>query len=171
MNWIDFILAILLILNIIGGFTTGLVKSLYDLTCLVASLVVGLIALPVSTVALQALGLSVSLSYFIGFSAVFIAMQVILAIAGTAITKKAGKRIKGSAFESLNRLFGPLPQILIFLISMSFFLALLVSFPVANPIKSAIQSSKYGGALSEPAVRIFRSVSEQAANADSSNPI
>lgn len=164
MNWIDFILAIILILNIFGGFTTGLVKSLYDLTCLVASLVIALIALPVSTTVLQALGLSVSLSYFIGFSGVFIIIQVVLAIAGTTITKKANKYVKGSAFESLNRLFGPLPQIMIFMISMSFFLALLVAFPVANPIKSAITSSKYGGTLSEPAVRIFRSVSERAVN-------
>lgn len=164
-------MAIILILNIISGFTTGLVKSLYDLSCLVISLGLALIALPLSTLALQTIGFSKSLSYFVGFSAVFIIMQVILAIAGTAITKKANKYVKGSAFESLNRLFGPLPQILIFMISMSFFLALLVSFPVANPIKSAILSSKYGTALSEPAARIFQSVSKQAANADKSNPI
>jgi len=155
MNWIDFVLAIILVLNIVNGFSTGLARSSIELLHLVVSIIVAAVSYPYAAVPLRMLGIPHGVSLFIGFGIMFVIVQVVLAITASPFMKKLKRKIKGSTFETLDKLLGPVPQIINFAITMSFFLALLISFPVANPVKEAILNSKYGQKLAQPAITVL----------------
>ncbi len=158
MNWIDVLLILIAILSTLNGIKSGLMAGLVEFANLLISLFLAVSALPVSGALFRALGLSGGLAMFFGYFAVFIIMQIVLVLAERPFVKRMKRTIHGSSFNPLDRTFGPVPQILMFLIGTSFVLAVLVTFPLSNPLKTAVLNSRLGKPLAAPAVRVLNTV-------------
>lgn len=161
MNWLDYLIIIFFILNFLAGLSNGLVRGLFELARLVISIAVAVVAFPTAAAALRLIGVPSILSYFAGFLSVMIIVQVILAIIGQPWAKRIKRAMKDTGTRPLDRLLGPIPQLTMVSISLSFFLALFLSFPIYTPIKTAIIDSRYGSQLAQPALTVLAKVSDQ----------
>ncbi len=161
MNWLDYVIIIFFILNFLAGLSNGLVHGLFELARLVISIAVAVVAFPAAASLMRLFGVPSVLSYFLGFLAVMIIVQVVLAIIGRPWARRIKRTMKDAGVRPLDRLLGPIPQVIMVSISLSFFLALFLSFPIYTPIKTAITNSRYGSSLAQPALTVLASVSDQ----------
>jgi uncharacterized membrane protein required for colicin V production len=161
MNWVDYLIILFFILNILGGFANGFVSGVIEFVRFLISLAVALVAFPAVAVLLRLIGVPSDFSFFFGFFFALVGVQVLLAIIGRPLTKRLKRAVKSSDFRAVDKFLGPIPQIVMLAISLSFFLALLVSFPIYNPLKAAIINSRYGKPLAQPALSALAAVSKQ----------
>ena len=164
MNWVDLLIILFFVLNILGGFANGLVSGVIELVRFLISLAVALVAFPAIAFLLRLVGLPSASSFFFGFFVAMIGVQVVLAIVGRPLTRRLRRAVKSSDFRVIDRILGPVPQVVMLTISLSFFLALLISFPIYNPLKAAIINSRYGKPLAQPALSALAAVSSQVKN-------
>ena len=155
MNWVDGFLILILIINVITGLKSGFVLGVIEFLRFVVSVVVAILAFGLAALPLQAIGVPVNAAKFFGFFLVMVLVQIILTLALKPITDGIKKGLKDTVLDPVDKVFGPLPQISMFLISMSFFLALTVTFPIFTPLKDAVLASRFGKPLAEPAVRVL----------------
>jgi hypothetical protein len=136
MNWVDIFLILILLINVINGVKSGFVIGVIEFLR-------------------QIIGVSVNAAKFFGFFLVMVLVQIILTLALKPITDRIKKGLKDTVLDPVDKVFGPLPQISMFLISMSFFLALTITFPIFTPLTDAVLASRFGKPLAEPAVRVL----------------
>lgn len=152
MNWIDLLITLLLILNVISGYQKGFVDVLFELVFFALGLGGALRFYPNAAFVLSNyLRLSFGLANFLGFFLVLGLVQIFLSIIFSGIRKKIKDSIKKSPVHPVDKLFGPVPQFVIALVGMSFILALILSYPVSRPIKGSIENSRFGKSLAQPA--------------------
>lgn len=161
MNWVDYLIILFFILNILAGFASGLVNGLIELARFVISLAVAVVAFPGVAALLRFVGFPSAVSFFFGFLGTMIAVQVILAIIGRPLTRRLRRGVRNSGLNKIDKLLGPVPQVIMLAISLSFFLALFISFPIYNPAKVAILESRYGKPLAQPALSALAAFSNQ----------
>jgi uncharacterized membrane protein required for colicin V production len=161
MNWVDLLLIILFILNVVTGYQSGLIAGTTELISLFISLFFAVVALPTMAGFLQSVGFSINMSLFFGFGMVFILAQIILALATMPITKRLKIKIRDSAFGTANRVLGPIPHIIMFFISTSFILAAFLVFPIYPPLRGAVATSHFGAKLAAPAASILHPVADE----------
>lgn len=155
MNWVDVFLILILILNVINGLKSGFVIGVIEFLRFVVSVIIALLTFGWAMLALQVIGVPVNAAKFFGFFLVMVFVQIILTLALKPITDRIKKGLKDTSFDPVDKAFGPLPQIGMFLISMSFFLALTITFPIFTPLTDAVLASRFGKPLAEPAVRVL----------------
>lgn len=158
MNWVDFALVVLFILNILTGWQSGLISGMAELVSLLISLFLAVVTLPAIAGFLHSTGFSFNASLFFGFGFVFVTAQIVLAIATLPITKRFKRVFKDTVFGSVNKAMGPIPHLIMFFISTSFILAALLVFPIYGPLKSSIGASRFGTNLAAPAVHILNPI-------------
>lgn len=159
MNWLDWLLILIFVLNLISGVQAGFLAGATELLCLMISLIVAVVAYPLFAGIFRAMGFSGDLAQFFGFGFVFVALQVIFAIVTMPWTKRLKRRLSGTMVGSLNKWLGPLPHTLIFFLSASFILAAFVVFPIFTPLRSAVINSRFGLGLARPAISVLQPVS------------
>lgn len=161
MNWLDYVIIIFFVLSVLAGLANGLVSGLFELARLIVSIAVAAVTFPMVATLLRLIGFPAAFSFFFGFLFSMIVVQIILAVVGRPWAKKLKRMLKDSGLRPLDRLLGPVPQVIMVAISLSFFLALFVSFPIYSPIKTAIIESRYGKQLAQPALSALTAVSDQ----------
>jgi uncharacterized membrane protein required for colicin V production len=161
MNWLDLVLVILFILNILSGWQTGLIGGLAELVSLLISIFFAVVALPHMASILRSMGFSANWSLFIGFGFVFVLAQIVLALATTPFTKRLKKTLKDSVFGTVNKALGPIPHIVAFFITTSFMLATFLVFPIFAPMRASITNSRFGLSLAAPAVSVLDPVAAE----------
>lgn len=159
MNWLDYVLILIFVLNIISGLQAGFIAGATELLSLVISLIIAVVAYPFLAGIFRTMGFSGNMAQFLGFSLVFVFFQIVFAAATMPLTKRLKRRIKDTIAGNLNKWLGPVPYFVMFFISTSFILAVFIVFPVFSPIRSAIINSRFGLELAEPAVTILQPVS------------
>ena len=101
MNWLDIVIAILLIISLIGGFANGLIKSLFSLVGLIVGVVLAghfYIALAESLSFIS----NDNAARIVAFIIIFLVVMILFAILGMVINKLVSALLLGW----LNRLFG-----------------------------------------------------------------
>jgi uncharacterized membrane protein required for colicin V production len=171
MNWLDYLLILIFVLNLISGVQAGFIAGATELLSLMISLVVALVAYPIFAGIFQAMGFSVDMARFFGFGFVFVALQIGFAIITIPLTKRVKSKIRDTMAGGLNKWTGPIPHTLIFFISTSFILAAFVVFPIYTPLRSAVINSRFGLDLAKPAIRVLQPVSVEFKNDDKSSPV
>ncbi len=161
MNWVDLVIIILFILNIVSGWQSGMISGAAELLSLLISIFLAVIALPFFAGLLHSMGFSVNMALFLGFGFVFIAVQIALAVATMPITKRVKRKFKDTVFGAVNRAMGPIPHLIMFFVSTSFILAAFVVFPIFGPMKSSINASRFGKSLAAPAARILNPIAAE----------
>ncbi|MFH1736359.1 MAG: CvpA family protein [Actinomycetota bacterium] len=155
MNWVDVFLVLILLLSVINGLKSGFVIGVVEFLRFIVSVIVALLTFGWAALALQVIGIPVNAAKFFGFFLVMVFVQIILTLALKPVTDRIKKALKDSPVGPVDKAFGPPPQISMFLISMSFFLALIITFPIFTPLKNAVLQSRFGKPLAEPVVRVL----------------
>ena len=155
MNWVDVFLILILLINIINGVKSGFVIGVIEFLRFVVSAIFALLTFGLAASVLKIVGVPANAARFFGFFLVMVFVQIILTLALKPITDRIKKGLKNTALDPVDKAFGPLPQISMFLISMSFFLALTITFPIFTPLTDAVLASRFGKPLAEPAVRVL----------------
>jgi uncharacterized membrane protein required for colicin V production len=161
MNWIDLVIIILFVLNVVSGYQTGLIAGATELVSLFISLFFAVVALPAMAGIFHSTGFSINMSLFFGFGFIFVLVQIVLALLTMPITKRLKRRLKDTPFGTANRVLGPIPHIIAFFITTSFILAAFLVFPIFSPIKSAVMTSHFGVKFAAPAVNILHPVANE----------
>jgi membrane protein required for colicin V production len=136
MSWLDIVVIILLIISLIGGFATGLIKSLFSLIGLVVGVVLaghyyaafagnlGFISNP-------------SAARIVAFAIIFVVVMIIAAILGILFTKLVSAILLGW----LNRLLGAIFGLILGAIFISAILAIWVKYAGGG---GAVEASALG---------------------------
>lgn len=161
MNWLDLVIIVLFILNIVRGWQSGLIAGATNLASLLISIFFAVVSLPVMAGLLHSIGFSINLSLFFGFGLVFVAAQIVLALATMPLTKRLKRRFKDTAFGAVNKVLGPIPHLIMFFISISFILAAFLVFPIFGPVKASVASSRFGVKLAMPAVTLLNPIAAE----------
>jgi len=143
LNWVDFIILIVLLYYSFEGYSTGFIGSILGLISFVASFVLGLKYYGViGAVLVKTFSIPQSFSSAIGF---FIVSFLTETIIGLILRKFIAKRLTG--FKVANRLFGILPGIFSGLVILTFILSLIITLPLSVFLKNSILRSFIGREL------------------------
>lgn len=143
LNWVDYILIIILIIYAFEGFAVGFLGAFLDLISLVASFIVGLKFYGLfANILIDKLSFPQGFSNAIGFFIAALLTEIIIKV----LIKKFFTP-HPTMFKDLNHIMGILPGILSGLILFSFLLTLAVALPVSSYIKQTTFSSKIGKVL------------------------
>jgi uncharacterized membrane protein required for colicin V production len=164
MNWIDLVIIILFVLNILSGYQSGLIAGSTELVSLFISLFFAVVALPSIAGVFHSMGFSTNLALFFGFGFIFVIAQIILALATMPFTKRLKRKLKDTAFGTVNSVLGPIPHIIMFFISTSFILAAFLVFPIFSPLSASVATSRFGSKLAAPAVNILQPIAHEFKN-------
>jgi hypothetical protein len=133
--------------------------------------VVAAVGYPYAAMVFTLLGITKGLALFLGFIFLVVIVQVVLAIIAKPFFRRIKNAVKGSSFEPVDRIAGPLPQLAALAITTSFLLAFFLSFPVAEPVQTAVRSSRFGMSVAQPAMTILASQADKVNRELQSNPI
>jgi len=143
LNWIDYLILIVLAFYAYEGFSSGFVGAILDLTNFILSFLIGLRFYSfIAGILMQKFLVSQGFSNAIGFFIITIIAEIIL---GALIRNFLSFDLP--ILKGLNRILGILPGILSGAILISFILILIVALPLSAPVKRSISSSKIGNLL------------------------
>jgi uncharacterized protein YkwD len=143
LNWLDYLILIVLALYGWNGYSDGFIKALLNLGNFIVSFLAGLKFYGfIAGILVQRFSISTGFANAIGFFALAFLIQIIL---GVIIRKFLFFRLP--ALEMFNKILGIFPGILSGAVFISFILVLVVAFPVSTPIKKTVSSSKVGAFL------------------------
>jgi membrane protein required for colicin V production len=143
LNWVDFVILIVLLYYAFQGYSTGFIGSLLGLISFVASFVLGLKYYgEVGEILVKTFSIPQTFSNAIGFFILSFFTEIII---GLALRKLIAKRFTG--FKVANRLLGILPGIFSGLVILTFILSLIITLPLAVFIKNSVLKSFIGGEL------------------------
>jgi len=150
LNWIDYLILIVLAFYAYGSYASGFIRALLDLINFALSFLIGLRFYGlIAVILMHKLSLSQGISNALGFFVVtFIAEIVIgILIRNFPSFDLLASRRSGQFFKIQNRILGILPGILSGAILTSFMLILVVTLPISAPVKRSISSSKISSFL------------------------
>ncbi|MBI2028689.1 MAG: CvpA family protein [Candidatus Levybacteria bacterium] len=140
LNWVDYILIIILIVYAFEGYSVGFLSAFLDLVSLIVSFVVGLKFYGFfANILIDRLSIPQGFSNAIGF---FIAALLTDVIIKALIRKFFAPH--PTMFKDLNHVMGVFPGVLSATILLSFLLTLIVALPVSSYVKNSTFSSKMG---------------------------
>ncbi len=143
LNWVDYILIIILIIYAYKGYSVGLLGAFLDLISLVVSFVVGLKFYGLfANILIDKLSIPQSFSNAIGFFIAALSTEIVI-----RVLKKKFFTSHPTIFRGINHIMGILPGILSGLILFSFLLTLVVALPVSSYIRHSTFSSQLGKML------------------------
>lgn len=150
LNWIDYLILLVLVFYAYGGYASGFVRAFLDLTNFVLSFLIGLKFYGlIAGILAQKFSIPQGFSDAIGFFIVTLSAEIIIGIllqSFLSFNTLTSLR-SGSIFKSFNKIFGILPGILSGAILISFILILIAASPIATPVKRSILSSRVGNFL------------------------
>jgi len=152
LNWVDFVILIVLLFYAIEGYSIGFIASLLDLVSFVLSFIIGLKYYGVvGSILIGTFSIPQGFANAIGF---FIAAFLSETIIKLVLFRFASIRIlsvwfysKLPAFKVANRLLGVIPGIFSGLILLAFLLTLIIALPLSAFIKQSVVSSRVGKEL------------------------
>lgn len=156
MNWVDIVIIIIFVISFLAGVNEGFIVSFINLIGLIIGLVVTVVVFPVLADLLNGMGIMPGWANLVAFAVVFGLTQAAFGIAFTLPRRRITRGIRDSAVAPFDRILGPFPHIAGTVIAMSFFLAVLVLYPVSNVLKASIERSSLGSGLASPAISILR---------------
>ncbi len=143
LNWIDFIILIVLLYYSYEGYSSGFIGSVLGLISFVASFVLGLKYYgAIGAILLKTFSIPQNFSSAIGFFIVSFLTEIII---GLTLRKLIAKRLTG--FKVANRLLGILPGIFSGLVILTFILSLIIALPLSVFLKNSILRSFIGREL------------------------
>lgn len=143
LNWIDYLILVVLAFYAYGGYASGFIRALLDLTSFALSFLIGLRFYGlIAGILLHKFSMPQGFSNAIGFFIVTFTAEIII---GILIRNFLSFDLP--ILKSLNKTLGILPGILSGAILISFILILVVALPIAAPIKRSVSSSKVGNFL------------------------
>ncbi|EKD65447.1 MAG: hypothetical protein ACD_50C00083G0006 [uncultured bacterium] len=152
LNWIDFVILIVLLFYSIEGFVGGFITSILDLVSFVVSFVTGLKYYGViGAILVDNFSIPQGFSNAIGFFTIAFLLEMVIKL---ILGRIANARILSSTiyskvpgFRFANRFLGIIPGLLSGFILVAFLLTLVVALPLSGFIKQSIASSKIGNQL------------------------
>lgn len=145
MNWIDFVILIVFLFFIFESFRSGFWVIFIDFVSFLFSLLLALRLYPfASTILKENLEITRSVSNAIGFLLIAILSEVVIGIALSRFLKKLPEHIRDFRYQKFIAILPALGEVLVLA---SFFLTLVLSFPVNPVLKSNIDKSLIGGFL------------------------
>lgn len=151
LNWLDFIVIIVLLFYSLEGYSLGFIASLLDLIGFVSSFIIGLkiysfFSQPIIKIFSIPPGFSNALGFLI---AAFFAEIIIGVILRRIVYSKYFNKlsIRGLILKSLDKFFGLLFGVLSGLILFAFLLTVIIALPVSVFLKHSVSSSKIGNFL------------------------
>ena len=151
LNWLDFIVIIVLLFYSLEGYSLGFIASLLDLIGFVSSFIIGLKIYSFFSQAIIKLfsippGFSSALGFLI---AAFFAEIIIGVILRRIVYSKYFNRfsVRGPMLKSLDKLFGLLFGVFSGIILFAFLLTIIIALPVSVFLKHSVSSSKIGNFL------------------------
>lgn len=148
MNWVDFLIILILVLSVVGGFKKGFLSTGLEFVFFFVGIAAAVAFYPSAAYVLNTwIRLPYGLANFVGFFLVSGLVNAVLAIVFHSVRKRVQQAVWKSSAWSVDRFFGVVPQLVISAVGLSFLAALLVSYPVSRPIKSAVERSRLGKPL------------------------
>jgi uncharacterized protein YkwD len=151
LNWVDFVILIVLLFYAIEGYFTGFIASLLDLVSFVVSFTVGLkYYAVVGSILIETFSITQGFSNAIGFFIVAFLSEIVI---GLIMRKFLNRKIlatyylKFSVIKITNKFLGIVPGIFSGLVLLAFLLTLVVALPLSAFIKQSVTSSKVGKEL------------------------
>lgn len=143
LDWIDYLILVVLIFYAYEGYASGFVRALLDLINFVLSFLIGLKFYGfIAGILMSKFSLPQGISNALGFFMITLLAEIIL-----GILIKNFLSFEFTFFKSLNKILGILPGVLSGAILISFMLILIVTLPISTPIKHSISSSKVSNFL------------------------
>jgi len=143
LNWVDFIILIVLIYYSYEGYTIGFIGSLLGFISFVASFIIGLKYYGViGAILVKTFSIPQNFSSAIGFFIVSFLTEIII---GLILRILIAKRL--TEFKVANRLLGILPGIFSGVVILTFILSLIVTLPLSVFLKNSILRSFIGREL------------------------
>lgn len=151
LNWLDFVILIVLLFYSFEGYSLGFIASLLDLIGFVSSFIIGLKTYSFFSKALiKVFSIPPGFSNALGFLiAAFIAEIIIGQILRKIVYSKYFSRLafKNNFLKNVDHLFGLLFGIFSGLILFAFLLTIVIALPVSVFLKHSVSSSKIGNFL------------------------
>lgn len=151
LNWLDFVIIIVLLFYCLEGYSLGFIAALLDLIGFVSSFIIGLkIYSFFSQVIIKFFSIPPGFSNALGFLiAAFFAEIIIGVILRRIVYSKYFNRliIRGPILKSLDKFFGLLFGVFSGLILFAFLLTVIIALPVSVFLKHSVSSSKIGNFL------------------------
>ncbi len=151
LNWLDFIVIIILLFYSLEGYFIGFIASLLDLIGFVLSFIIGLKTYSFfSRVLIKVFSIPPGFSNALGFLiAAFIVEIVIGVILRKIVYSKYFNRFtfKGNLLKNIDRLLGLLFGVSSGLILFAFLLTIVIALPVSVFLKHSVSSSRIGNLL------------------------
>lgn len=143
LNWIDYLILIVLAFYAYEGYASGFIRALLDLINFVLSFLIGLKFYGfIAGILMSKFSMPQGFSSALGFFIITFITEIIL---GFLISKFLP--FDGSFLKRFSKILGILPGILSGVILISFILILVVALPVSAPIKHPISESKVSNFL------------------------
>lgn len=157
MNWVDVLIILILIFNVVAGFEKDFISVLFGLVFFALGLAAAIRFYPnAAFVLFHYFRLPFGLANFLGFGFVIGLIQITLSIIFSAPRRRIEDFVRKSPAWPADRLFGPISQLIVGVTVVSFILALVLTYPVSRPIKNSIKNSRFGEALAQPASTVFK---------------
>ncbi len=152
LNWVDFIVLLLIAVYALEGFSQGLLRSFIDFLSFLASFISGLIFYSfVSKFLSDSFGIPHGFSNAIGFFLIAIITELLLSKFlirfAQSLSSYSSLNTKIKKNRVLNNLLGAVPGVLSAVILLAFILTTVTTLPTAPPLKQAILTSRSGSLL------------------------
>lgn len=143
LNWVDYLILIVLVFYAYGGYASGFVRAFLDLISFIVSFLIGLKFYGfIAGILVNEFSMSAGFSNAIGFLVITFVTEAIL-----SILIRNFLSFDAPIFKSLNKALGILPGILSGAILASFILIIVVALPTTTPVKRSVSSSRVGNFL------------------------
>jgi len=143
LNWVDFVILIVLLYYASEGYLTGFIGSVVGLISFVASFIIGLKYYGViGAVLVKTFSIPQSFSSAIGFFAISFLTEIIV---GLVLRKFIGRKLIN--LNVTNRLLGIVPGIFSGLVILTFLLTLIITLPLSVFLKNSVLKSFIGREL------------------------
>src|SRR3989344_9552047 len=143
LNWVDYLILIVLAFYAYGGYASGFIRALLDLTSFVLSFLIGLRFYGFfAGVLTDKFSIPQGFADAIGFFIVTFVAEIAI---GILIRKFLA--VQPAFLRGFNKWLGILPGIFSGIILVSFILVLIVALPVNSLIKHVVSASKMGNLL------------------------
>jgi uncharacterized protein YkwD len=143
LNWLDWLILVIFACYAYVGYASGFIRAFLELIGIIFSFLLGLRFYElIAGILMQKFSLSQGFSNAIGFFAITLFCEIIV---GILIRKFFSFDLP--IFKKLNQMLGIFPGVVSAAILVAFVLILIVSLPLAAPVKQSVSNSKIGNYL------------------------
>lgn len=157
MNYVDFLIIIVLLFYAIEGLSAGFLLSLLDLGSFVASFLIGLTFYSFfGKILATSFSIPVGFSNALGFFIAAFLSEIVVSL----ILRTQGLRIKINLNLAMDRFLGASVSILSGLVLMAFIATLIVSLPLSSFLKNSVSASKIASFLTTNTQGLARNLND-----------